>query len=97
MSEQLLAREQVSSALEVIIQASRLPDHSRKVVYISEVNSLGENGEYQVTDIFKFVRTGFEKGKVIGSHSWTGAQTGMIEEMELAGLSDVVNFFRALK
>ena len=90
-------REQVSSALEVIIQASRLPDHSRKVVYISEVNSLGENGEYQVTDIFKFVRTGFEKGKVIGSHSWTGAQTGMIEEMELAGLSDVVNFFRAQK
>lgn len=55
-------REQVPSALEVIIQASRLPDHSRKVVYISEVNSLGENGEYQVTDIFKFVRTGF-KGK----------------------------------
>lgn len=88
-------REQVSSALEVIIQASRLPDHSRKVVYISEVNKLTESGEYQVTDIFKFTRSsGMQDGKIHGAHVWTGAVSGMIEEMELAGLQKMVTFFR---
>jgi len=86
-------REQVSSAIEVVIQASRLPDHSRKVVYISEVNKLSESGEYQVTDIFRYHREGMKEGKIIGKHNWTGSQTMMFEEMDLAGLSEAVEFF----
>ncbi|MFN8390288.1 MAG: ATPase, T2SS/T4P/T4SS family [Bdellovibrionota bacterium] len=86
-------REQVSTAIEVIIQASRLADHSRKVVNIAEVNKLTESGDYQVTDIFKFQRKEMREGKIIGEHIWTGAKTGMLEEMELAGLTDAVSYF----
>lgn len=89
-------REQVSSALEVIIQASRLPDHSRKVTYISEVQKLSESGDYQVKDIFKFSRTsGMSDGRINGKHLWTGATSAMLEEMELAGLQRMVDFFRS--
>ncbi len=90
-------REQVSTALEVIIQASRLPDHSRKVVYISEVNKLTDAGEYQTTDIFRFHRDEMKDGKIIGHHKWTGKPTMMLEEMELAGLTDAVKFFSQAK
>ena len=87
-------REQVSTAIEVIIQASRLPDHSRKVTHISEVNKLSDAGEYRVTDIFRFVREGSENGKVVGRHRWTGAIPGIMEEMELAGITKAIEFFQ---
>ncbi len=87
-------REQVSSAVEVIIQASRLPDHSRKVVCISEVEHLGANGEYKVRDIFKFVSEGMKEGKVQGKHAWTGNVSGLVEEMKLAGLEDALSIFK---
>ena len=87
-------REQVSTAIEVVIQASRLPDHSRKVTHISEVNKLSEAGEYRVTDIFRFVREGSDNGKVVGRHRWTGAVPGIMEEMELAGLTQAIEFFQ---
>lgn len=89
-------REQVSTAIEVVIQAARLPDHSRKVTHISEVNKLSESGDYRATDIFRFVREGTKPdGKIIGRHRWTGARSGMIEEMELAGLKDVLAIFES--
>ncbi|MBP9837592.1 MAG: Flp pilus assembly complex ATPase component TadA [Proteobacteria bacterium] len=86
-------REQVSSAVEVIIQASRLPDHSRKVVCISEVEHLTESGEYRIKDIFKFQHHGVTNHKVNGEHVWTGNVTNLLEEMKLSGLNEAVEFF----
>ena len=57
-------REQIASAVDVIVQQSRLTDGSRKITYITEV--AGMEGETVVmTDIFKFVQTGVTpEGKV---------------------------------
>lgn len=86
-------REQVSSAIDIVIQASRLPDHSRKVTHISEICLLAEDGSYRVTDIFQFKRTGKDGDRIIGEHIWTGKVPELIEQAELAGLSDVVELF----
>lgn len=86
-------REQVSTAIEIVIQAARLPDHSRKVTHISEVGPMKEDGSYQVFDIYRYVRTGMKDGKIIGSHQWTGHKPKSIEEMELAGQTEALALF----
>lgn len=87
-------RDQVSTAIDVIIQATRLPDHSRKVTHISEVGMLTEDGSYRTHDVFRFIRTGLKEGKIIGSHQWTGYISKSFDEMELAGLTEIVEFFK---
>lgn len=86
-------REQVSTAIEVVIQASRLPDHSRKVTHISEVAKLTDSGDYAVTDLFRYAREGTDNGKIIGKHVWTGNKSSMLGEMELCGLTDALKIF----
>ncbi|MCB0360591.1 MAG: CpaF family protein [Bdellovibrionales bacterium] len=87
-------REQVSTAIDIVVQASRLPDRSRKVVYISEVGRLKEDGSYHVDDIFRFARSGTENGKIIGQHEWTGCKPSFYDEIEMAGLADAVALFQ---
>lgn len=90
----LALREQVSSAIDIVIQAARLPDHSRKVTHISEIGELQTGGIYEVQDIYKFVREGLtEDKKIIGSHKWTGTVPSFTEQMELAGLDDALALF----
>lgn len=87
-------REQVSTALDVVIQASRLPDHSRKVTHITEVGMLSPDGTYTTKDIFRFRNTGRdEKNKIIGHHVWTGNMTKYLDEMQLSGMDDAVKMF----
>jgi pilus assembly protein CpaF len=86
-------REQVSTAIDIVIQASRLPDHSRRVTHISEIGELDINGKYTTTDLFKFERQGMEDGKIIGSHIWSGSSPSFLSEMELAGCNDAVKLF----
>lgn len=87
-------REQVSSAIDIVIQAARLPDHSRKVTHITEIGQLQEDGKYVVSDIYKFMREGMsEDKKILGAHRWTGNRPSFTEEMELAGLDDVLALF----
>ncbi len=87
-------REQVSAAIDIVIQASRLPDHSRKVTHISEVGGLRDDGTYQVQDIYLFESTGIAPdGRIQGSHRWTGKRPSTLDEMKLAGLSDTVRLF----
>ncbi|MFH1018379.1 MAG: CpaF family protein [Pseudomonadota bacterium] len=45
-------RSQVASAIDIVVQTSRLRDGSRKITYISEVIGLTDAGEYQVHDLF---------------------------------------------
>jgi pilus assembly protein CpaF len=88
-------REQVSSAIDIIIQAARLPDHTRKVTHVSEVYKIGESETYQIKDIFRFNRTGMENGRIIGKHIYTGEVPSWTGEMELAGLTDVMSLFES--
>ena len=78
-------REQISSALDVIVQQSRLRDGSRKITHITEV--LGMEGEVIVLqDIFRFEQTGIDKqGKVQGHYRATGIRPHFIDKLISAG------------
>jgi pilus assembly protein CpaF len=79
-------REQVSTAIDLIIQAARLPDGTRKITHISEVLELSPDGRYRVQDIYRFFRTGTDKDRIVGEHRAAGNLPTFLEEIELAGL-----------
>lgn len=80
-----VVRQQISSAVDLIIQQSRLKDGSRKVTAITEV--VGMEGETVVlTDIFKFEQTGVGKdGKIMGELKATGIRPIFSPRLEAAG------------
>ncbi len=80
-------REQIASAINIIIQQTRLSDGSRKVTYVTEVNGLrGE--ELLLNDIFLFKQSGVDSnGKVIGKFVATGYIPRFIETLEARGIS----------
>jgi pilus assembly protein CpaF len=80
-----VVRQQISSAVDLIIQQSRLKDGSRKVTAITEV--VGMEGETVVlTDIFKFEQTGVGKdGKIMGELRATGIRPIFSPRLEAAG------------
>lgn len=83
-------RQQIASAIDVIIQLSRLRDKSRRTVEICEV--LGyNNGEIQLNTLYKFVETGEDENKkIIGNLVRTENKMIHTEKFLSAGLSDVV-------
>lgn len=80
-----VVRQQISSAVDLIIQQSRLKDGSRKVTAITEV--VGMEGDTVVlTDIFKFDVTGIgENGKILGELRATGIRPIFSPRLEAAG------------
>jgi pilus assembly protein CpaF len=78
-------REQISSAVDVIIQQSRMRDHSRKVTHITEVQGM-EGDKIILQDIFLFDQEAFENGKVIGSIKPTGVRPKFMSKIEDAGI-----------
>jgi pilus assembly protein CpaF len=80
-----VVRQQISAAVDLIIQQTRLKDGSRKVTAITEV--VGMEGEIVVlTDIFKFEQTGIgTEGKIIGELKPTGIRPIFGPRLEAAG------------
>ena len=80
-----VVRQQISSAVDLIIQQTRLKDGSRKVTAITEV--VGMEGDVVVlTDIFKFEQTGLgENGKILGELKATGIRPIFSPRLEAAG------------
>ncbi|RLC67529.1 MAG: CpaF family protein [Chloroflexi bacterium] len=78
-------REQIASAIDVIVQLERLRDGSRKVVAITEIQGM-EGDVITMSDIFKFELMGYEDGKVIGALRSTGLRPKCIERVEAAGI-----------
>lgn len=67
-------REQVSSAIDIIVQQTRLKDGSRKITHISEVQGM-EGDIIVLQDVFKFNQTDVDiRGKIIGKFEYTGIQ-----------------------
>ncbi len=81
-----VVRQQISSAVDLIIQQSRLKDGSRKVTAVTEV--VGMEGETVVlTDIFKFEQTGVDKdNKIIGELKATGIRPIFGPRLDAAGV-----------
>ncbi len=78
-------REQVSSAINVIIHQDRMRDGTRKVVNITEVSGM-EGDVITMTDIFVFEQSGFEGGKIIGRLRPTGLRPKFMEKIESSGI-----------
>ena len=79
-------REQIASAVDIIIHESRLSDGSRKVVAITEVTGL-EGNQIVMQDIFAFNQTGVgENGKVIGEFKPTGAIPTWLDQLAGRGI-----------
>lgn len=77
-------REQISSALDVIVQLSRLNDGSRKIVELSEVTGM-EGPTITTQMIFRFHQTNIENGKVVGEFAATGVRPAFLERLESYG------------
>ena len=88
-------REQVSSAIDLIIHQSRLKDGSRKLTHITEVQHM--EGEIITTqDLFRFEQTGMdENGKLTGKFVSTGMQPGFLEKFQINGVELPLDFFMA--
>ena len=80
-----VVRQQISSAVDLIIQQTRLKDGSRKVTAITEV--VGMEGDIVVlTDIFKFEQTGLgQDGKILGELKATGIRPIFTPRLDAAG------------
>ena len=78
-------REQIASAINLIVQQTRMPDGSRKIVKITEVCGR-ENNTILLQDIFTYEQEGYdEKFKVVGRHVATGNIPRFIEELRQSG------------
>jgi pilus assembly protein CpaF len=81
-----IIRQQLVSAIQVVVQITRLTDGSRRVVRISEVVGMNEES-IELQDIFEFERTGLtEMGKVTGRFRATGAKPHFLERLRAAGI-----------
>ena len=85
-------REQIASALDLIIQISRLKDGSRKITNITEVQGM-EGDTIVLQDVFVFEQTGFVDGKVQGRLRPTGIRPKFSEKFEAAGIKLPQNVF----
>ncbi len=78
-------REQIASAIDMIIHMERLKDGSRKVVSITEVQGM-EGDVIVLQDIFVFEQIGIENGRIIGRLRPTGIRPKFMEKIEAAGI-----------
>jgi pilus assembly protein CpaF len=85
-------REQIASAVDLIVQISRLKDGSRKITNITEIQGM-EGDVIVMQDVFVFEQTGFTDGKVEGRLRPTGIRPKFVEKFEVAGIQLPPNVF----
>ena len=86
-------REQIASAVDIVVQQTRFGDGSRKIVNISEVTGV-EGSIVQMQDIFRYRQQGFdENGKVYGRFEATGRVPEFYEELRERGVSVDMSLF----
>jgi pilus assembly protein CpaF len=87
-------REQIASAVHVIIQQSRFPDGSRKVTHISEITGM-EGEVIQMQDIFLFKQEGYDSnGKIKGRFVATGNIPELYQDLQQRGISVDLSVFK---
>ncbi len=78
-------REQVASALHLVVHQERLKDGSRKITSITEVMRM-EGDVISMQDLFVYEQMGIENGKVVGRLRPTGIRPSFTEKFEMAGI-----------
>jgi pilus assembly protein CpaF len=86
-------RQQIASAVDIIVQLSRLSDGSRRVVSISEVTGM-ESDVVQMQEIYRYVREGVdEKGNILGSFRPTGIRPAFLAHLRTMGIDFPSSYF----
>ncbi len=78
-------REQISSAVDLIVQQERMRDGTRKVTTITEVSGM-EGDVITMTEIFTFEQSGVENGQVVGRLRPTGLRPKFMDKIEATGI-----------
>ncbi len=81
-----IIRQQLVSAIQLVVQVTRLTDGSRRVVRISEVTGMNEES-IELQDIFEFEKAGLsDAGRVMGRFRATGARPRFLDRLRAAGI-----------
>ncbi|HPH97975.1 MAG TPA: CpaF family protein [Anaerolineaceae bacterium] len=78
-------REQIASAIDLVIHQERMRDGTRKVVNITEITGM-EGEVITMTDVFVFEQTGMENNKIVGRLRPTGLRPKFMDQIEDAGI-----------
>jgi len=79
-------RQQIASAITIVVQASRMSDGSRKVTSVSEITGMEEN-VISIQEIFSFVKKGIgPDGKVIGVFTPSRIRPRFLERLRVSGI-----------
>jgi pilus assembly protein CpaF len=79
-------RQQMASAIALVVQVARMADGSRKVVSISEITGMEEN-VISMHEIFSFVKKGIgPDGRVVGVFKPTGIRPKFLERLRVGGI-----------
>jgi pilus assembly protein CpaF len=90
-----IVRQQISSAVDVIVQMSRMRDGTRKITAITEVAGM-EGDVVVLSDIFKFIQSGVDPdGKIVGQAKPTGIRPLFGPRLETAGFKLGAEIFGA--
>ena len=89
-------REQIASALDLIIQQTRIQDGSRKITYVTEVQKM-EGDTIVLQDLFRYVQTGInEEGKSVGYYESTGLQPMFLQKFKMNGVELPKSFMKQM-
>ena len=87
-------REQISSAVHLIVQQNRFPDGSRKVTHVTEITGI-EGGVIQMQDIFLFRQEGYgPDGRIRGRFAATGAIPELYQSLAERGIPVDLSIFQ---
>jgi pilus assembly protein CpaF len=78
-------REQIATAVDVIVHTARLKDGQRKIINITEVYGIEED-QILTQDIFRFVQTDYRDGKIEGTLQPTGVRPTFMSQFQRAGV-----------
>jgi pilus assembly protein CpaF len=78
-------REQIASAVDLIVHQERMRDGTRKIVNVTEVQGM-EGDVIVMSDIFAFEQQGMEAGRIIGRLKPTGIRPKFVDRIETAGI-----------
>jgi pilus assembly protein CpaF len=87
-------RQQISSAIDIIIQANRLQGGPRKVTCITEVMNM-EQDMIIMQDVFRYKQLGIDQnGRAFGQFESTGVRPSFVQRLEAAGIKLPSNLFQ---
>jgi pilus assembly protein CpaF len=89
-------RQQIASAIQIVVQQTRMSDGTRKITSISEVTGM-EGDVITMQEIFLFEKSGVtEDGKVIGRFRATGVRPKCAERLKASGIHLPVDMFEGV-